>query len=155
MRTIVSAFLVTLALCACDSTSKSGSSAPAPAKDPERIIKLDTFGLRKAGEPSLNGSEGITGVELGQGEAFVAELMFKAGTGYAWTARGFDPEIVKLEQSNTSMAAGNDKPGSPMLATMTFRWVKPGKTKIIFELRRPWENDVAPIESRYTVIYNR
>lgn len=160
MRNALSILISSLALAACVSTpndTAAGAStktpAPSPALDPERITKLDFYGGRCVGEPSMNGVEGVTGAQLDVGLAFVAELYLSAGTGFAWTARGYDESIVTLAEERTRPVRGTDAVGAKQMHTMNFKALKPGKTTITFELKRPWESTTPPAEVRRTTIY--
>ena len=147
--------VIALASCATDGAKENGASAAPPPKvlDPERITKLDFYGGRCVGEPSLDGVDGVTGAELTVGLAFVAELYFSGGTGYAWTARGYDESVITMDEERTRPVRGTDAVGSKQMHTMNFKALKPGKTRITFELKRPWEATTPPTEVRHTTIY--
>jgi len=82
------------------------------------------------------------------GEHFSFELPFRAGTGYAWTATGFDARILTLVSQESRDASTEPSVGGPMTEQFVFRGVAPGRTTVRFELRRPWERDVSPVETR-------
>lgn len=154
MRAMLSLSVLLLALSGCASTPNAGGGAPSqPALDPERITKLEFYGGRCVGEPSADGVAGVTGVQLPVGKMFVAELNFNGGTGYSWVATGYDESIVKMAEQRTRPIRGTDAVGALQLHTMNFVGVKPGRTRITFELRRPWETAEKPAETRRTTIY--
>ena len=154
MRHMLPLSVLLLAICGCASTPKAGGEAASPAAlDPERITKLEFYGGRCVGEPSADGVAGITGVQLPVGKMFVAELNFNGGTGYSWIATGYDESIVKMAEQRTRPIRGTDAVGAPQLHTMNFVGVKPGRTRITFELRRPWETTEPPAQTRRTTIY--
>ena len=131
-----------------------GSAEAAPRTlDPERVTRLEFYGGRCAGEPSADGVDGVTGVELEAGKTFVAELYFAGGTGYSWTARGYDESVVRITEQRSRPIRGTDAVGAKQLRTMNFTAQKPGRTRITFELKRPWETTEAPVEVRHTTIY--
>ena len=147
-----------LILGACAASPDAGGADPAspePARtlDPERVTKLDFYGGRCAGEPSADGVDGVTGVELEVGKTFVAELYFAGGTGYSWTARGYDESVVKITEQRSRPVRGTDAVGAKQMCTMNFTAQKAGRTRITFELKRPWETTEAPAEVRHTTIY--
>ncbi|MCE2883820.1 MAG: protease inhibitor I42 family protein [Planctomycetaceae bacterium] len=76
------------------------------------------------------------------------DLPFSAGTGYAWTAKGFDAKVLALKSQESRSEAADGVAGGPMIEHFVFEGMKPGETTITFELRRPWEKDVAPAETR-------
>jgi len=129
------------------------SPEAAPALDPERVTKLEFYGGRCVGEPSADGIDGVTGVELDVGKTFVAELYFAGGTGYSWTARGYDESVVKITEQRSRPVRGTDAVGAKQMCTMNFTAQKAGRTRITFELRRAWETTEAPAEVRHTTIY--
>lgn len=162
MRSALTIVLSVLALHACASTptdapsvgsGESTTGSPAPALDPERITRLDFYGGRCVGTPSADGIEGVTGVELDVGKTFVAELYFSAGTGYEWTATGFDASVVRIVEERKRPTRGTTEVGAQQMHTMNFKAEKPGRTRVTFELRRPWEKDEKPAEVRHTTIY--
>jgi predicted secreted protein len=82
------------------------------------------------------------------GQELGTEMTFGAGTGYAWTAKGFDATILALKSQESKSEAPDGVVGGQMAEHLVFEGVKPGETTITFELRRPWEKDVAPAETR-------
>lgn len=161
MRHMMTLPVFLLALAGCKATPGAESPAPGggdaaaqPAQlDPERITRLEFYGGRSVGEPSADGVEGVTGVELEVGKTFVAELYFAGGTGYQWTAVGYDESVAKITEQRSRPVRGSDAPGARQMCTMNFTAQKPGRTRVTFELRRPWETGVAPAEVRRTTIY--
>lgn len=147
---------VSLASCATPPArnAEGGAQAAAkPALDPERITKLNLYGGRYVGEPSPDGIEGVTGVELEVGQAFISELYFAGGTGYSWFASGFDESIVEMSDKRSRPVTGTDAVGARQMCTMRFTAKKPGRTRVTFELKRAWETTEAPAEVRHTTMY--
>jgi predicted secreted protein len=160
MRPLTAAVFILLIPPACQSASTtpaSGTQAEQSSQpselDPERITRLEFYGGRCAGEPSKNGIDGVTGVDLPIGRVFVAELEFTAGTGYAWKATGYDESMVTMVEQRTRPIRGSTEAGSLQLHTMNFRADKAGRTRITFELRSESDPSAAPAEIRRTTIY--
>jgi predicted secreted protein len=86
--------------------------------------------------------------EVPVGGEFANDLPFTAGTGYAWTAKGFDTKVLTLESQASRSETTDGRTGGPMIEHFVFKGVKEGETTITFELRRPWEKDVAANETR-------
>jgi predicted secreted protein len=146
--------VTTLLLASCASTPNGGDAAGGVSRpDPERITVLGFYGGRCAGEPSLDGIDGVTGVELAVGQTFVAELPFAAGTGYSWTASGFDASIAHITDQRERPIRGSTAVGAAQMCSINLTALKPGRTRVRFELRRPWEVSAAPAEVRHTTIY--
>ena len=139
--------------CATAPNGAGGAAQGQPALDPERVTVLGFYGGRCAGEPSIDGIDGVTGVELAVGQTFVAELQFAAGTGYAWTATGFDTSVAEITDQRERPIRGSTAVGATQMANINFTARKPGRTRVRFELRRSWETSAAPAEIRHTTIY--
>ena len=77
MRHMMTLSVFLLALAGCKATPGAESPAPGggeaaarPAQlDPERITRLEFYGGRCVGEPSSDGIDGVTGVELEVGKS--------------------------------------------------------------------------------------
>lgn len=86
--------------------------------------------------------------ELTVGGELSNDLPFNAGTGYAWTAKGFDPKVLTLVSQESRAETTDGRTGGPMIEHFVFKGVKEGETTITFELRRSWEKDVAAAQTR-------
>jgi predicted secreted protein len=82
------------------------------------------------------------------GEEISADLPFSSGTGYAWTAKGYDEKILMLKSQEARSDANDGRTGRPMIEHFVFEGIAIGETTIEFELRRPWEKEIAPSETR-------
>ncbi|MBO7637405.1 MAG: protease inhibitor I42 family protein [Treponema sp.] len=71
-------------------------------------------------------------------------------TGYTWLYTIEDESIVRLEQKTKYLGSRNMS-GAPSLFTYTVISLKPGRTKITFEYKRPWEDKPAEDTTIYTV----
>jgi len=92
--------------------------------------------------------ESVADFSAPKGSTYTAELPFNAGTGHAWTASRFDEKVVKLEGRSSRSASGEAIPGGPLIEEMRFKLVGKGETIIVFELKRPWEQDVSAVDTR-------
>lgn len=87
-------------------------------------------------------------VTVNAGDTVIIELAGNPTTGYSWTQTAGDIAVLKPtadEPEYTSESTG--MVGSP--GTFIFRWTAeaPGTTTIELGYRRPWETDIAPIET--------
>lgn len=82
------------------------------------------------------------------GDRLAIELPFRAGTGYAWQASGFDTAVVVEAGTDERRATPGDSVGAAMIATISFDLVARGETTILLERRRAWEKDAPPAETR-------
>ncbi|MBO7638661.1 MAG: protease inhibitor I42 family protein [Treponema sp.] len=71
-------------------------------------------------------------------------------TGYTWLYTIEDESIVRLEKKTKYLGSRNMS-GAPSLFTYTIISLKPGRTKITFEYKRPWEDKPAEDTTIYTV----
>lgn len=94
---------------------------------------------------AMNGKHEST---VGVGQELGTELVFSAGTGYGWAAKGFDATVLALKGQESRSEAPEGVVGGKMVEHFVFEGVKPGETTITFELRRPWEKDLAPADTR-------
>jgi inhibitor of cysteine peptidase len=86
--------------------------------------------------------EGV--VAVARGDATVIELPDQPTTGYRWEIDSVDPALVEIEGSEF----GSSGPGigAGGIATWRLRARAPGRTRLEFARRRPWERDRPPIE---------
>lgn len=70
-------------------------------------------------------------------------------TGYVWSVAGLSSNTVEQvgEIEYRRDAAGKGMVGVGGVFVATFKAVKPGKTMVRMEYRRPWEKDVPPVET--------
>jgi predicted secreted protein len=81
------------------------------------------------------------------GEPHVVVLPGLGAAGYQWTAQA--PPGVRVERVETAgPAAGDVAAGQSVDAVFEVVADSPGVYSITFEHRRPWERDVAPVETR-------
>lgn len=73
-----------------------------------------------------------------KGSTFSFSLEGNATTGYTWQAKIEDEEIVALV-SNEYASEDSNMAGSGGIATLTFKALKKGETKLILEYARDWE----------------
>lgn len=67
-------------------------------------------------------------------------------TGFNWIMQLDDPSIVEVEESSEYLGA-DGVVGAPSRFCYTIRSLKPGRTTLHFEYRRPWEKN-PPLEVR-------
>lgn len=121
--------------------------------DPERVTPLGFYGDRCAGEPSIDGVTGVTGVRLKVGQTFVAELPYASGTPNEWIATKFDRTVVEITDKRDRPIRGSTDAGSLYMRNINFTARTPGRTRVTFEFRRAAEVGMTPIAIRQTTIY--
>jgi predicted secreted protein len=108
----------------------------APRKAPKTVVTLTPT------TPETVFFSGVPGTRV------AIDLPFRAGTGYAWQASGFDPNVVAEAGTEERRATSGESVGAAMIATMSFDLLAQGETEILLERRRPWEKDAPAAESR-------
>lgn len=79
------------------------------------------------------------------GQSFSVSLDENGTTGYLWNYKIGDESIVKLEKSEFTSSAPKGVAGAGGTRIFTFRAVASGKTTIVLNYARSWEN--APIKT--------
>jgi inhibitor of cysteine peptidase len=101
--------------------------------------------------PRLNISEGenAKNISAAVGQQVVITLKGNPTTGYRWSVAGLSSNTVEQvgEVEYRRDEAGKGIVGRGGVFVATFQVVRAGKTTVRMEYRRPWEKDVAPIET--------
>lgn len=94
-------------------------------------------------------------IDVAVGQEFTVTLASNATTGYHWELSApLDEAVVRLIGSDYR-AADTKLLGAPGKEVWTFQAVGPGQTVITLKYVRPWEKNVAPIETAsYRVTVN-
>lgn len=66
------------------------------------------------------------------------------GTGYLWEPRDLDTARLELLETTTARRGDKELLGGPHDRIFLFRALRPGKVRLILELRRPWEKGEPP-----------
>lgn len=92
-------------------------------------------------------------IDVNINESFKVSLEENGSTGYSWSYTLSEENAIKLisEECFTSYAPGIS--GAPSQKVWTFEALKPGKYTLLYEYRRSWELDIAPIETVQVDIY--
>lgn len=90
-------------------------------------------------------SDGKT-VEASVGRAIRVELSGNPTTGYSWIVSKIEGESLK-QVGQVEYASSADRLGAGGVFAAAFKPVKPGRTTISMEYRRPWEKNVKPAET--------
>jgi inhibitor of cysteine peptidase len=93
---------------------------------------------------NLEGRHGSRAREAVVGAEVRIELEANATTGYRWEfTDAADSGTLELEREDYERPTAS-LPGAGGKSVWTFRAVKPGDARLVFQYRRPWETDVAP-----------
>lgn len=92
-------------------------------------------------EPVLTITFEKTGTSYNIGESFKVTLPSNPSTGYDWEAA----EVKGLEITKEYVAAEPVMPGSPGNTVFTITSLEEGTFEYVFEYKRSWETDVAPL----------
>lgn len=88
-------------------------------------------------------------IELAPNQTLVVTLPANPTTGYSWEIAALDPEIVQQagEATFTPMTTDQARVGAGGTETFQFTAVGPGTTTLTLVYHRPWEKDVAPLQT--------
>jgi inhibitor of cysteine peptidase len=106
------------------------------------VSNQESFAKKKASDP----------LEVALGQEFAITLASNATTGYHWElAAPLSEAVVKLVSSEYK-APETSALGAPGQEIWTFRAVGRGQTIISLKYVRPWEKDVAPVETASYIV---
>ena len=95
-------------------------------------------------------AKGDEEISIRPGQILNIELESNPTTGYSWEMVGFSGAGVLGRMGKYDYTPDSDLIGSGGIQTFRFQAKEKGAAKMIFEYRRPWEENVEPV-SRYTV----
>jgi inhibitor of cysteine peptidase len=109
-------------------------------------IILSTAGCGSGGV-ALTAKDNGTAVTVKTGDTFTVKLEGNPSTGFTWEAKDLDTSI--LEQVGDPKFSGGvpGMVGSGGILTLTFKALQAGTTTLTLIYHRPWETDVAPIDT--------
>lgn len=87
-------------------------------------------------------------INLNEGDIINVRLESNITTGYSWELSGeTDPDIIMLESSTyEELQKDKNVTGAGGSEIFFFKAVSAGKTDIVLEYLRPWEEDVQPVD---------
>jgi inhibitor of cysteine peptidase len=97
----------------------------------------------------LSKSDDGSAVTLASEQDFSIQLASNPSTGYSWGVLDYDPAVLQLvgEPEYVSEANRQQRVGAGGWEVIRFRSVAAGQTQLKLGYRRPWETNVAPIET--------
>lgn len=101
-----------------------------------------------ASHPALQLGEADAGktVELRSGESLVVSLQGNITTGFTWVPAAQDPAQLK-QVGDAVVTPESDAIGAGGVIVLRFEAVATGQTVLRLEYKRPWETDVAPLQT--------
>jgi inhibitor of cysteine peptidase len=88
-----------------------------------------------------------TQVEVKVGEQIVITLDSNPSTGFSWEAKDLDKTMLEQVGDPTFSSSDPGLVGSGGSLTLTFKALKTGTTTLTLVYHRPWETDVAPVDT--------
>ncbi|RPH60193.1 MAG: hypothetical protein EHM81_06725 [Chloroflexi bacterium] len=100
-------------------------------------------------EMSVGRAENGGTVELKTGETLMVSLDSNITTGYSWEIQETDETLLKLKGDPEYIEPKSDPQLAGAGGRQVFRFeaLKAGQTTLTLVYRRPWEKDVAPIDT--------
>jgi inhibitor of cysteine peptidase len=88
-------------------------------------------------------------VTLKVGETLVVRLASNPSTGYTWETKDLDTQMLEQvgEAAFESPETPPDLVGAGGTLVLTFKALEPGTTTLTLVYHRPWETDVAPLQT--------
>ena len=83
-------------------------------------------------------AQGGREIALKVGDTLQIELPSRGGTGYSWSVEANGAPYLKL-LSQSTRAAQEPRPGSPVMQVWLFKAAQPGACEIKMAYYRPWE----------------
>ena len=130
--TVVFCLIMALALSLLGGIQSTASPSPAAPPPP--------------GELTLSEADNGLQIELAKSEILVLSLESNPATGYAWEVQGMDQGIL-LQVGEFEFESAAGLLGGSGTQTLRFVGVSKGQTPLELVYRRPWEADVAPLET--------
>lgn len=84
-------------------------------------------------------------IEIHRGQALNISLPGNPSTGYIWQLDEVDEQIL-LQKGKPNFEPKSNEVGAPGLQTFRFQAVETGETILRLVYRRPWEDDVKPLQ---------
>lgn len=92
-------------------------------------------------------------VEVQAGTVLDVTLEGNASTGFSWGYVDTGEGVIEDTGERSVTLSDSRRVGSGGTETRRLRALKPGRQTVIFEYRRPWETEVAPLRTRsWTII---
>jgi len=85
-------------------------------------------------------------IELEKGQTLAISLEGNPSTGYTWEMVESEDSILR-QVGEIEFEAESDLVGAPGTQTLRFEAVESGQTELKLVYHRPWETDVAPLET--------
>jgi inhibitor of cysteine peptidase len=83
-------------------------------------------------------------LNLARRDVLVVSLRVTIGTGYGWTPRNVNANVLRQMGGPASEPDSNSMPGSPAMQVFRFAANGTGSTTLRLDYVRPWEKGVAP-----------
>lgn len=97
-------------------------------------------------EVNLDANDDGSQVEIEKGQTLVIALEASPTTGYTWEAVELDEHILR-QVGEPEFEPQSDAVGAPGIQTIRFEAVGAGPTTLRLGYRRPWEENVEPVET--------
>jgi inhibitor of cysteine peptidase len=109
---------------------------------------IDPVGLKQAMVVTLTREDNDKTIEVHAGDSIVVRLPENPTTGFAWAIDRADDEVLRLQSSEYSPAAGVGVGGGGQ-RNLTFKAIRPGTVTLRLKLWRDWEGDKS-VTDRFT-----
>lgn len=132
---------LTFAAFACSlPTPPATATAVTPKQTATSSVKCDISNIKITLSKQDNGKA----IALKKSESFVIALASNPTTGFQWTVDPYDENLLAAEKSYTGLGVAVGSGGMEMFC---FTALNSGSTPLVMNYHRPFEKNVAPIET--------
>lgn len=95
----------------------------------------------------LNESDNGKKLTVDVGQEWAVSLRGNPTTGFGWEAAALEGVLFVQVGETDFRSDSPGRPGAGGIQTLTFRALKPGRAVLTLVYRRPWETNIAPLET--------
>jgi inhibitor of cysteine peptidase len=111
------------------------------------VVLILATACSPAKQVNLTAADKGSQVEVRTGEEIVITLDSNPSTGFSWEAKDLDTTMFEQVGDPTYISSNPGLVGSGGTLTLTFKALKTGTATLTLIYHRPWETDVAPVDT--------
>ena len=112
------------------------------------LMTIFAAGCGRTSEVRLDMADNGGQIEVEVDQILVISLESNPTTGFGWQILEIeDPILQSMGEAEFQPSESNEVVGAGGTETFRFKAIRTGQTKLTLVYRRPWEDDVAPLET--------
>ena len=112
------------------------------------LLAIFAAGCERTNEVMLDMADNGGQIEVEVDQILVISLESNPTTGFGWQISEIeDPILQSMGEAEFQPSESNEVVGAGGTETLRFKAISPGQTTLTLVYRRPWEDDVAPLET--------